>query len=203
MNLSAEPFGLPDDAPELARRFAMIMAGLGALIARRFVKMPHLSGFTMLLWSRLNRAVRRFHRALTCPGRVRAPLVRAERGEVTRARPVALPSGRGWIVRELGWEAAAFLLYLETLLGEIETQAALAGAPRTGRILRPICRMLGVRAEVTPKIVPSVVTQKIAPRTVRMAAQALGRSQTPHPDPLPGGEGEGPLPVAGRIFSGT
>lgn len=159
MNNYSSPFSVPDTAPELARRFAAIMAGLGALIARRFLQMPHLSGFTRLLWTRLNRSVRRFHRALVRPAAtVRTPRARADRGDPDRARPVALPSGRGWIVRELGWEAAAYLTAMETLLAEITTRATLAAAPRTGRILRPICRMLGVAAALTPVALPVVVT---------------------------------------------
>jgi hypothetical protein len=154
MNASSEPFGLPDTAPALARRFAVIMAGLGALIARRFLKMRHLSGFTVRLWGYLNRAVRRFHRALTQkPGKVRAPRVRADRADAVRARVVALPSGRGWIVRELGWEAAPYMAQLESLLAEVATRSALAGAPSAGRILRPICRMLGVAIPVA--VVPA------------------------------------------------
>ena len=154
MNASSEPFGLPDTAPELARRFAVIMAGLGALIARRFLKMRHLSGLTVRLWGYLNRAVRRFHRALTQKaGKVRAARVRAERADVARVRRVALPSRRGWIVRELGWEAAAYMAQLEALLGEVESRAALAGAPSAARIVRPICRMLGV-------VIPPVVAPK-------------------------------------------
>ena len=151
---SNEPFGLPDTAPELARRFAVIMAGLGALIARRFLKVPHLSRFTLQLWNYLNRATRRFYRALTRkPAKVRAKQARVQRADAERVRPVALPSGRGWIVRELGWEAAAYLGAMEVLLAEVATQAALAGRPAAGRILRPICRMLGVSAEATPVVV--------------------------------------------------
>ena len=169
MNASNEPFGLPDTAPELARRFAVIMAGLGALVARRFLRMPHLVGLTVLLWGRLNRAVRRFHRALTQkPGKVRAVVVRADRTYVARDRPLTLPRGRGWIVRELGWEAAAYMAQLEALLAEVESQAALAKAPHAARVLRPICRMLGVTAEVVPAIAragaePGVVGMRLEP----------------------------------------
>ena len=172
----ATPFGLPDTAPELARRFAMIMAGLGALVARRFLKMPHLARFTMQLWTYLNRATRRFHRALTRRvGKVRAPRARVACAEVERVRQVSLPSGRGWIVRELGWEAAAYMLHLEVLLGEIATRAALADAPGAGRILRPICRMLGVAMPV------------VAAPVVLASAEAvvdLGVAEVP-PDTLP------------------
>ena len=233
MNISATPFGLPDDAPELARRFAMIMAGLGALVARRFLKMPHLSGFTVLLFSRLSRAARRFHRALTGPqAKVRARRARTDQAGTARTRPLALPSGRGWILRELGWEAAAFLTYLEALLAEIETQAALVAAPRAGRILRPICRMLGVQAALTPKYVtpaltpknvtpaltPENVTPGLAPKNVtpgvmpqivpsaevqaNVVVAAQPSRRSPHPGLFAEGGGDGPLLIPDRIFSG-
>ncbi len=142
-------FGLPDTAPDLARRFAAIMAGLAALIARRFLKMPHLSGFTLLLWGRLSRAVRRFHRALTGP--VTLPAARAARPARTRVQGLALPAGRGWIVRELGWEAAGYMVQLEALLREAASRATLRDAPGAGRVLRPICRMLGVPTDAIPQ----------------------------------------------------
>ena len=154
MNMLSTPFGLPDSAPAFARRFAMIMAGLGALVARRFVAKPHLSGFTLLLWGRLNRSVRRLYRALTIPAKLRAPRARVERARQVQLR---LPAGRGWIMRELGWEAAAYLLQLEALLAEMATQAALARAPRAARIIRPICRMLGVSASLVPQIAAKAV----------------------------------------------
>ena len=183
MNIPAnEPFGLPDTAPELARRFGAIMAGLGALVARRFLKMPHLMGFTLLLYVRLNRAVRRFHRALTrTPAKARATRAGMERAGDTRVRPVGLPRQRGWLVRELGWEAAAFLSALETLLREIETQAALAASPGAGRVLRPICRMLGVSAEETPKIAPPVAPPDMVARPwpPARAAIAAGHDMVP------------------------
>ncbi|MBC7635145.1 MAG: hypothetical protein H7251_06030, partial [Acetobacteraceae bacterium] len=67
---------------------------------RRFAAI--LAGLTLLLWGRLNRAVRRFHHALTrAPGRARTG-VRAlrARGDDVRVRPMTLPPGRGWLVRE-------------------------------------------------------------------------------------------------------
>ena len=158
------PFGVSAAAPELVRRVALILAGLGALVARRFVRMPHLMKFTLLLWGRLNRAVRRLERALTRPARVRA--ARPGQRDRVRAPVLSLPMGRGWIVRELGWEAAAFMSQLEALLGELETRAALARAPGAGRVLRPICRMLGVAADVPPVVVraPRVRVRRVARR---------------------------------------
>jgi hypothetical protein len=164
MNISTAPFGVPDTAPELARRFAMIMAGLGALIARRFLKMPHLTRFTVQLWTYLNRAVRRFHRALTWTTKLRASRVRGDRADMARERLPALPSGRGWLVRELGWEAAAYLGAMETLLAEVATRAKLRGSPEAARVLRPICRMLGVSAAAIAVDVPAEPAVVGAPR---------------------------------------
>ena len=194
MNASSEPFGLPDTAPALARRFAVIMAGLGALIARRFLKIPRLSGFTVRLWTYLNRAVRRFHRALTTQAKACAKRARADRPAVVGTRPTGLPSGHGWIVRELGWEAAAYLGAMETLLAEVATRVAMADAPSAGRVLRPICRMLGVSASVMPKMEAAV-------GQAGFAGGVLGALQTPHPGPLPTGEGEARTPGLGRILS--
>jgi hypothetical protein len=181
MHTSTEPFNVSSTAPEMARRFAMIMAGLGALIARRFLKMPHLSGFTVLLWTRLNRAVRRLERVLARPpAKARAPRARAERGDCVRTRQPGLPSGRGWIVRELGWEAAAYIGHLEVLLAEPETQALLARFPGAGRILRPFCRMLGVpvAAATPPLVVANVLPEVVSPE--------MAGAVSP-PAPLPGG----------------
>lgn len=173
MNAFPSPFIRPDAAPEMVLRFGVIMAGLAALIARRFLRMPHLMRFTLLLWGRLNRAVRRFHRALTQgPGAVRAARVRGPRGDVARVRKLALPTGRAWLVRELGWEAAGFGGQLDALLAEPGMAAVVAGVPAVGRVLRPICRMLGV-------VMP-------APQPVREAenddgGQEAGKNRLPSP----------------------
>ncbi len=165
---SATPFGLPDTAPELARRFAVIIGGLAALIARRFLKMPQLSRFTVRLWNYLSRSVRRFHRALTAttrPQTKRGRAARAARSDAGPIRPEALPAGRGWIVRELGWEAAAYLGAMEALLAEVAARTTGAGSPQAARILRPICRMLGIPAAVVLKLLPPqmVVGEHLAP----------------------------------------
>ncbi len=144
MNTQILPPTPPDAAPELALRFGAIMAGLAALVARRFLRMPHLMRFTVLLYGRIIRAVRRFERAIGRPQRVRAKRV-ARAGDI-RTQAISLPRGHGWLVRELGWEAAAYLCQLEALLAEPAMQAALAASPGAGRVLRPICQMLGVAA---------------------------------------------------------
>lgn len=196
MNTSPFPFHLPDTAPELARRFAVIMAGLAALVARRFLRMPHLVGLTTLLWSRLNRVVRRFHRALTSPARMHAPRKRADQARPSQAHPsharpsqLQLPLGRGWIVRELGWEAAGYMAQLDALLGEVANRTALADAPAAARVLRPICRMLGVA--VMREIAPTpAIELAVVQHPALQAGVSLDKT-----DFIAG--------VPGRVFSGN
>ena len=156
MNKPTPPLNLPDSTPELALRFGAILAGLVGLVARRFLRMPHLTGFTLLLCARLGRMARRFARLMTRPARTRAARVRTRRDDSTRVRPVALPSGRGWLVRELGYEAAGYGAQLEHLLADPGVQELLARVPAMGRILRPVCRMLGV-AGVGALVAPVVI----------------------------------------------
>jgi len=153
---------LGDDAAAFARRLGLISAGLAALVARRFLRMPHLVGLTVLLWTRITRVLWRFERlmvraARVGPVRVRALRVRTlrtGRGDGGRTAQVGLPSERGWLVRELGWEAAAYLGQLEALLADRAMRAVLASLPGAGQVLRPLCRMLGVPAAA---IAPAVV----------------------------------------------
>ena len=55
-----------------------------------------------------------------------------------------LPTGRGWLVRVLGHEAAACASQLEHLLADPEAVRLLAQAPGAYRILNPLRRLLGI-----------------------------------------------------------
>jgi len=175
------PFSLPDTAPELARRLGLILAGLGGLVARRFVHMPHLVGMTVLLWGRLNRVVRRFALVLARPPVLRTPAVRGQRATVARARPNALPSRRGWVLRELGWEAAAFRGQLEALLADPAMRAALQANPQARRVIGPICRMLGLPAPAPPPAPATARQADLAPEATGLKAVpvTLARPRVP------------------------
>ena len=205
MNKPTPPLNLPDSAPELALRLGAVLAGLVGLIARRFLRMPHLMGFTVLLCGRLGRMARRFERLMTRPARVRAPRMRAGRGPASggdgvRVRSTGLPSGRGWLVRELGWEAAGYGSQLGHLLDDPAMQALAARVPGIGRILRPLCRMLGV-----PLVAPVVLAASQAVAAVE-AVEAVEVAVAPLVRPwadvvemdefgLPGGCSGAPIPV--------
>lgn len=171
MNTASTSPQLHESTPELVRKLGLIVAGLAALVARRFLRMPHLVGLTVQLWRRISHVVYRFERALTRPGQARGARAgrRAggrEPGQSMSQSPrqslrQSLPSGRGWLVRELGYEAAGFGCQLEALLADPAMQAVLIAMPAMGRILRPLCRMLAV--PVVAALVAPVVAPVVAP----------------------------------------
>jgi hypothetical protein len=133
-------------APDLARRVGFILATLAALIARRFLRQPRFAALIIPLWTRINRAARRFERLMTRLAAGCLPKPRAS-GHGRSHRSVAtLPTGRGWLVAALGSEAAACATQLQALLAEPAAVELLALAPAAQRILRPLTRMLAIGA---------------------------------------------------------
>ena len=146
-----------------------MMAELAALVARRFLREPHLIGLVGPLWSWLNRCVQRFEQARPQRTALKAPARTASARVATVTPKLRLPSGKAWLVRALGWEAAGYGSQLETVLGEPEMQTLLASIPTLGRILRPVCRMLGV---TTLNIMPKTLKPPAATRLRRVPPQA-------------------------------
>ena len=164
MKLSTTPLpqrlALPDCAPDLARRLGVIMLAVATLVARRFLKEPRLVGMIVPIWRWLTHAARRFERALVQVERVRTARPRGETG--ARVPGLRQPTRHGWLVHELGWEAAGCGSHLAHLLAEPEMQALIAAVPGVGRVLRPLCRMLGMKlAEVTMLVPPRVVVAAV------------------------------------------
>ena len=146
-------------ATDLARRFAAVIGDLQRAAAARAPKHRELAPLICLLWSRLGRMVARFTAiaARAAAGTLRAPPRRrtvpaepaAEKRPPPRRNP--LPQNFAWLVR-LVPEAACFGSQLQFLLAEPEMKALLEAAPQLGRILRPLCRTLGVSP--VPAVVP-------------------------------------------------
>ena len=176
---------LSDVAPELVRRLGWIVAGLASVVARRFLKEPKFFALIIPLWGWLGRSGRRFGRVVVRPVAARevdaAPVVARVRARVAPEAPgvarVRLPSGRGWLVRALGYEAAGYGSQLEALLREPEMAALLAGLPAVGRILRPLCRMLGVGPKVVRVRVR--VARVARPRVKRPVVVVVERRHSP------------------------
>ena len=154
-----------DVAPELVQRLGWIVAGLAAVVARRFLKEPKFFALIIPLWGWLGRSARRFGRVKVRTQVAVSVRVATPRVTPVRARAVRLPSGRGWLVRALGYEAAGYGSQLAALLAEPELQALLLAAPAAGRILRPLCRMLGV--EPVGALAPVAADAPVRVRRVR------------------------------------
>ena len=128
---------------------AMIVQSLRDAIAAHAARDRTTVALAWLVWPYLHRLAVRF---AALAARVRAGRVVARATGRVRAAPVvqrlrlpALPQGFGWLAR-----LAPSILPLRSqvchLLGDPELAALLAAAPGAGRILRPLCRMLGIEA---------------------------------------------------------
>ena len=146
MNPAPLPATVQAYAPDLARRVALILTTLAALVARRFLAQPRLVALIIPLWRRLTRAARRFERLMArlAAGHLPKPGRSGPRGPHRSANTI--PTGRGWLIRVLGHEAAACASQLQTLLAEPAAVELLAQAPTAQRILRPLTRMLAIGA---------------------------------------------------------
>jgi hypothetical protein len=146
-------------APALSARFSLMLQELRRVIAVRCagrdaaitVARPLL----ILLWAQLNRTVARFNvlAARVAAGQLAAPRPRPAHDNASRPAPLSplpsrarpmWPTGSGWLVR-LVPEAACSAGGLHYLVTQPELAALLAAAPQAGRLLRPLCRLLGVK----------------------------------------------------------
>jgi hypothetical protein len=134
-------------APDFAQRLGAILAGLAALIARRFLRDPFRAALILPLWTHLSRAARRLNCAFARLAAGLPPRPRAAKPHLSgpHRRP-ALPTRRGWLAAALGPEAAAYACQIESLLAEPAVADALARSLAARRTLAPIRRMLGLAA---------------------------------------------------------
>jgi len=157
-------------APDFVARLGIILAGLAALVARRFLRDPFHAPLIVPLWTHITRAARRLTRAFTRLASGCAPKSRRSHAAGPHHRPV-FPTRRAWLVRALGPEAAAYASQLAFLLAEPAAAEALAGSLAARRTLAPIRRMLGLvaprprrpRVRVRPQPPPAPVA---APRPI-------------------------------------
>ena len=157
---TSPPLPIQAYAPELARRFSLIMAALSALVVRRLNGDPRFTTFFLSLWNRINRAGPRLQRLLArlaagklAPPRAPSASTPARRGGPHRPADV-IPTRNGWLIRIIGYEAAGLACQLEALLAEAQAIELLALAPTAKRILNPIKRLVG--------LAPYTVCQRIA-----------------------------------------
>ena len=140
------PVVQPAPPPALSDRFACVIDGLCRALAARGAGRGLAVPLMLLLWSRLRRTAARFARLAE---KVRAGTLPPPRHRLRSPRPAQpppprLPRGYAWLVRRLP-QAAAAASQLQHLLADPAMADLLAAAPQAGRLLRPLCQMLGVR----------------------------------------------------------
>ena len=135
--------------PTLATLFCAILSSLRSAVAAHSGRVGVRGPIFGLLWGRLGRTASRFEalfarwQAGKLPKR-REP--RASRPTTPRERP-RLPQGRAWLLHEpeiFRLPAAGSRSQLEHLFANPTFEQFVQAVPQAGRILRPLCHMLGI-----------------------------------------------------------
>jgi hypothetical protein len=133
--------------------FTTVLTGLQAAIAVVAAREQTLTALLVAVWGRIGRISTRLERliALWRAGKLPKPPVFRGRvaGTPTRAPVRIFPGVPAWLLVAVR-EAAPFGARLEELLSEAECVAFLAAVPQARRLLRPLCRMLGVGVAPRP-----------------------------------------------------
>ena len=171
-------------APALAQTFAGIIALLCRAIAAGAARNKLAAPLLLLLWPRLHRLARRFAglaaRVAAGTAARRPPTVPRPAAERSRPPYRRLPRRFAWLVRLVPGAAAAGsqLCYL---LATEDMANLLAAAPQAGRLLRPLCRMLGVRPP--PALTPALALKPPPARPLAVPRRAAAGPPSPAPRP--------------------
>jgi hypothetical protein len=153
--------------------FTILLTRLRAAIAVVAARERTLTVLLVAVWGRIGRISTRLERLIALWRAGTLPKPRRWLGRVPGtpvSKPVSvLPRTPAWLLVAVR-EAAPFGAGLETLLSEAECAAFLAAVPQARRLLRPLCRMLGVGLK--PCRVGRVRAVWQVPRSVPVVAQA-------------------------------
>ncbi len=126
--------------------FTSILTELQAAIAVVAARERALTVLLVTVWGRIARIRGRLERLIA---RWRAGIVvparksRAGEARISVRAGAALPTAPGWLLVQVG-AAASYRGQLEHLLSQAEYAEFLAAVPQASRILRPLCRLLGI-----------------------------------------------------------
>ena len=163
-------------APDVARRFTLIIAALAALIARVFLHNPRLLPLFIPLCNRLNRAARRFSTLMARIAANQHPKRRPGRVRPGSRKPrPPIPTSYAWLIRAIPYEAAGLGAQLAHLLAEPGVAELLAAAPSAQRLLNPIRHALAL----SPK--PPWPKRKRAPAPKATPAERAPPPTKPRP----------------------
>ena len=127
--------------------FTAMFTGLQAAIAVVAARERHLTVLLVAVWGRIGRIRTRLERLIALWRAGMLPKPRKSRAGGTRVvgerKTSDLPRVPGWLLVAVR-EAGPYGTRLEDLLSEAECVEFLAAVPQARRLLRPLCRMLGV-----------------------------------------------------------
>jgi len=202
-------------SPSLADRFTWLFDGLCKVIGVDAQRQRVEAALAWAIWHRVRLLG---DRLIALAERVRAGRMRArikksphpcpppqerERGRTAALEGVRLPTAS--LPREFGWvrrmlpETGQYAGLLSYLLRDPETVALLEKAPQAGRVLRPLCHLLGVqppeflRRGATPAPVAAEIP---APAPLEASIQAADATVTSDEGVTPAAEQ--PAPQSGR-----
>ena len=160
--------------------FSLLLTNLQAAIAVVAARERALTVLLVAVWGRIGRMRVRLERLVARWRAGTLPTPRKSRaGEVRTSVqvPSGIPRTPAWLLAAVR-EAGAVRGQLEHLLSEAECAAFIAAVPQAGRILRPLCRMLGIGVKPpAPGRTPRQVWQAPQAALVRLmpAGLVLGR----------------------------
>jgi hypothetical protein len=186
-------------APDLARQVGLVLGGLCTAIKLGSIGKTLVQALIDLAFMRVSRTRHRLERLLArvaagwLPGPTapRAPVV-ADPAVPRRRRVGApalgrLPRGRMWLVRMLGYHVAGSGSQLDHLLADPAMAEFVAAVPAAARMLRPLCRTLGISPPVLgfppPKPPKPARPKRVAQSAIAQVYAAMGALPAPEPRP--------------------
>ncbi len=153
-------------ALSVTHRFSLSIDGLWRAVAAMIALGRMQAAMIALIVTRIRRIETRVLKLVAAirAGRVRGGWVIAARAAraplATGVKPPLprVPRSFAWLVVMVPYQAAGFASQLRHLLTDPEMVGLLMATPRLGKILRPLCWMLGIDAELLSPVVTVPVT---------------------------------------------
>jgi len=174
-------------------RLAQTLDGLCRAVAARFRSGVMTVAMIMVVCRRIKRAEVKIqgllaqYRAGGLQTRVgRSSVARSDAGGPQRLGAAnRLPLRFAWLLPLVPSEAACFAGQFRVILAEPEMVGLLAASAQARRILRPVCRMLGIEAVMLAPETLAPEPDVATPQSGRDAISTPDRPKLPPPGPLP------------------
>ena len=181
---------LPRPEPVLAERLALVLDNLRRDAASDATRNWIMGPLINLFWTYVASVIRRFAAlaARHAAGTLRPPPSRPRSTPPSKERDRSPPKPRvpyrfRWLVDMMGYRAIGYGAQIRhMMIHDTELAALMAADPRTGRLLRPLCRMLGM--EPGPDLPPSLFPPRAA-KPPEAEPEAAPSSLVPSPEREP------------------